>query len=256
MEDQREQATKPCYKIIERKTEEFNINYEEDINIFFFKDLVFVYKYKPYPKFAYIDVLSPELKLIKKIEFTAHPNILKEGTTNEDPDRNTDDEDQFMEVPIHVGFNRFNEFLALDSWSSHIQSKAQLNEPQTLKQLGLDLSKERASPSFDDMERYRTQMPKYILLSKGLSYSILDVERLQVYPVVNCNSQETFDPHLRHIQGFSLFRRYKGKLHYFDIEEFIKTLESKKASAENGNGLDGEKMLKKRNPLSGKKELG
>jgi hypothetical protein len=61
-------------------------------------------------------------------------------------------------------------------------------------------------------------------MASGLMYSVLDLKTKKVHPIVSCHNTESFDPHLRHIKGFRFFRRDKGKLWYYDIQEFLEQL--------------------------------
>ena len=100
------------------------------MKIFFFQDLVFVYQHHQFPGKTFIDILTPTLDLIRRIDLVADECILRPGTSNEEGDWNTGDEAEEVTLPFHVGFNRFSDFLPLDSWNDYLKHKARLNEPE------------------------------------------------------------------------------------------------------------------------------
>ena len=42
---------------------------------------------------------------------------------------------------------------------------------------------------------YKKQIPKFLLMAKGLMYCSLNLRTLEIEPLVSCNLKETFDPH-------------------------------------------------------------
>lgn len=113
------------------------------------------------------------------------------------------------DLPVHMSFNYYTEFLAFSSWEEYLASKAMQNQPP---KLGADETKSEP------------RIPRFILMGSGLIYLLLDTQSLETYPLVTCAQKENFDPRSRSVKVFSFFRRQNSKLFFYDIDSFVREL--------------------------------
>ena len=54
-------------------------------------------------------------------------------TYDDGGEEDTVDETELISLPMHIGFNRFSEFLPLNNWHEYLNFKASLNEPKDIE---------------------------------------------------------------------------------------------------------------------------